>query len=184
MIEIRNARTDDDISAATTLAWEFVAFLQERYPEMNAEIQAYLERQDFAGQLSRFPQYFNPPAGECVLAFDHGVPAGTVMLKAGGDEVCEMNRMFVRPAARGLGIGRKLCTALIAEARKLRYSEIRLSALFRHYEALPLYRSLGFVPCEPFGRSGSVDDPRVIFMRLDLRHPGLGLSVTGRETGA
>ena len=168
MAEIKKVRTQSDIDAARTLAWEFVAFLRERYPEMNAEIDDYLEAQDFQGQLSDFTTFFNPPAGECLLATHADMPAGIVMLKAGGGSECELNRMYVRPSARGLGLGRRLCAQLIEEAERLGYLEIRLSALFRHHEALPLYRSLGFVECGPFAGGGTAEDQRVIFMRRPL----------------
>ena len=166
-VQIRKARSDEDVQAARELAWEFVAFLRTRYPEMDAEIDAYLEAQDFEGKLQRFNDHFHPPAGECLLAVHEGVPVGLVMLKPGDGAVCEMNRMYVRESARGLGIGRRLGEALIARARELGYAEMRLSALHRHREALPLYRSLGFAPCAPF-EGGGEDDGRVVFLRRSL----------------
>lgn len=168
MVEIRAVRSTTDIEAARTLAWAFVAFLRERYPEMNAHIDAYLQDQDFRGQLADFRRYFNPPAGECLLAVADGEPCGVVMLKAAGGSECEMNRLFVRPTARRRGTGRELCHRLMAAGRALGYTEMRLSALYGHAEALALYRSLGFTACAPFGGGGDGDDPRVIFMHRRL----------------
>jgi len=71
---------------------------------------------------------------------------GIVMLKPYAPGVCELNRMYVTGAARGRGVGRALCEALIARARTLGYREIRLDTLNERVEALPLYRSLGFLP--------------------------------------
>lgn len=168
MLEVRQVRSDEDVAAAKALVRAFVGFLRERYPEMGREIDNYLVAQDFEGQLADFRAHFNPPTGECLIGLIDGKPEGVIMLKAVDGTACEMNRTYVRPSARGSGLGRALCTALIAEARALGYREMRLSALFRHHEALPLYRSLGFEPCAPFEGGGDAGDERVIFMRRDL----------------
>lgn len=166
-VEIRPARSDDDIAQVTRLAWDFVGLLRDRYPERQAQLDAYLRDQRFAAMLANLRDHFNPPHGECLLAFHDDAAVGIVMLKPVDKRLCEMNRMYVSPEARGLGIGRALCTHLIAAARGLGYAEMRLGALHRHVEALPLYRSLGFRPDpEPpdFGR----DDPGIVHLRLDL----------------
>ncbi len=168
MIELVKVRDAGDIDAVRVLAWEFVDFLHDRYPEMRAETERYLASQNFEGMLADFTSHFNPPTGECLLAKKDGEAAGIVMLKRLEGPACEMNRMFVRPALRGGGVGRALCRALFDEARALGYREVRLSALYRHDEALSLYGSLGFERSVPFGGAGDHDDERVVFMRLSL----------------
>ncbi|MFQ5622763.1 MAG: GNAT family N-acetyltransferase [Paracoccaceae bacterium] len=79
--------------------------------------------------------------------------------------------MFVRPAARGHGVGRKLCERLIERARELGYAPMKLDALHCHRGALPLYRSLGFVADR---ESPSFGDDFVVPMVLDLRPGGAG----------
>ena len=165
MNDIVKARSDADIAAVTELAWEFVDFLRTRYPERLEDLELYLKKQRFTEMLANFRDHFNPPKGECFLARLDDRPVGIVMLKANFGKACEMNRMFVRAEARGRGIGRALCNALIAEARALGYAEMRLGALDRHVEALPLYRSLGFAAVP--ARRGAQDDG-VIHMRLTL----------------
>ncbi|MGR3724013.1 GNAT family N-acetyltransferase [Abyssibius alkaniclasticus] len=161
------ARSDDDIAEVTRLAWEFVAFLKDRYPERIAQIDEYLERQRFVQMLADFRSYFNPPKGECVLARLEGVGVGIVMLKPVQGELCEMNRMFVTPKARGYGVGRRLCTTLFDRARALGYRQMRLGALDRHDEALGLYRSLGFEP-DPEPDEHAANVPGVISLRMHL----------------
>lgn len=164
---IQPARTDADIAEVTRLAWDFIDFLRTRYPERHEMIDAYLRDQRFEEMLANFRDHFAPPSGECMLARLEGAGVGIVMLKPVDDTLCEMNRMFVSPSARGQGTGRRLCTALISRAVQLGYREMRLGALDRHREALPLYRSLGFGP-DPDPPEHGRDDPGVIHLRMTL----------------
>ena len=151
----------------THLVWEFFDVVRGRYPDMIAETDRYIAETDVAGELRNFRRVFMPPAGGCWIARFAGEPVGLVMLKAHGEGTGELNRMYVREAARGLGLGRALCMALIAEARAFGYRRVVLDALYRHREALPLYKLVGFrrvVDPQSFG-SG---DERIIHMQLDL----------------
>ncbi|MBX2856658.1 MAG: GNAT family N-acetyltransferase, partial [Rhodobacteraceae bacterium] len=118
-------------------------------------------------QLAEFATHFNPPAGECMLARLDGAPVGIVMLKPERPGVCELNRMYVADAARGHGVGRRLCEELIAEARRLHYLEIRLDAVDETIEALPLYRKLGFEH-DPNPPEFVKIDPEIVSLRMPL----------------
>lgn len=145
-VSIELVRTEAQADEVRALARAFVAWLRERYPDLQAAIDEYLALEDFEGQLRRLRVVFAPPDGECLLARLDGAPVGIVVLKRHGDGVAEMNRLFVRATARRKGVGRALCTRLMERARELGYGAMVLSALDRHEEALPLYRSLGFEP--------------------------------------
>jgi GNAT superfamily N-acetyltransferase len=160
-------RRPDQIEAVRGLVWEFLDVMRERYPDMKAEIDDYIAHQNIAGQLDDFETWFLPPAGECFLALHDGAPVGIVMMKPKGDGDAEMNRMYVRASARGLGLGRKLGEALVDEARSRGMRTLWLDALYRHVEAIPLYESLGFVRyTDPAAFQAA--DARVIHMKLDL----------------
>ncbi|MXQ07708.1 GNAT family N-acetyltransferase [Alphaproteobacteria bacterium GH1-50] len=164
---IEKVRSAPQIGDATAMVWEFFDLLKDRYPDMVTEIDEYIASQGVAGELENFREYFNPPKGEAFLGRLDGQPAGIVMLKPHGENDGELNRMFVREAARGTGLGRKLAQAVIDEARALGYRTVYLDALYRHVEALPLYESLGFeYYTDP--TAFRADDSRVIHMKLAL----------------
>lgn len=168
-ISVERVRNEDQAIHVRAMAWEFIDWLRDRYPEMHDGIDEYLENQDFAGMLDRLLEHFTPPSGECLLARLDGDPAGILMLKPHAEPgVCEMNRMFVREAARGRGVARALSARLIDRARDLGYDMMVLSALDRHTEAVALYRSIGFV--DDIRRPDTVSAAdREVLMRLDLR---------------
>lgn len=166
-VAIERARTGDQIAEVAAMVWEFFDFVRGRYPDMVAVIDDYVEAQGVREQLARFGEFFTPPSGECFLARLGAAPAGIVMLRPHGAGDGELNRMYVREAARGRGLGRLLGEAAVAEARALGYRVLYLDALYRHHEALPLYESLGFRYFTDPGAFGGGDE-RVIHMKLEL----------------
>lgn len=164
---IERVRSDGQIAEVVEMVWEFFDFMRLRYPDMLSEIDEYIEQQGVGAELSRFREFFNPPAGECFLGRLASEPAGCVMLKPHGERDGEMNRMYVREAARGQGLGRLLGEAVVSEARVLGYRTLFLDALYRHLEALPLYESLGFASFTDRDVFRG-DDERIIHMKMEL----------------
>lgn len=117
-----------------------------------ASLPVDLGYQDFDGELAALPGKYAPPAGELFLARDaDGAPLGCVGLRPLPDDgCCEMKRLFLRPAARGLGLGRALTEAVIDQARRIGYRELRLDTLAGMAAAQALYRSMGFERIEPY----------------------------------
>ena len=104
--------------------------------------------QDFETELSTLPGKYAAPGGALLLARDAaGAAIGCVALRPMADAgCCEMKRLYVAPAARGLGLGRALLDAILAEAVRLGYREIRLDTLPTMVEAIAMYRRHGFTP--------------------------------------
>lgn len=107
--------------------------------------------QSFDKELLELPGPYAPPRGRLILCRVDGSPAGCIAVKPIGDEVCEMKRLFVRPHFRGKGIGFKLASQLIEDARRIGYSAMRLDTIAgKMAPAIALYRSLGFKEIPPY----------------------------------
>jgi len=121
------------------------------FHEYESHIGVDLTYQDFASELATLPGKYAPPAGQLLVARDARQSAiGCVALRPLNTRTCEMKRLFVSPDGRGLGLGRALASAIIEEATRLGYAEIRLDTLPSMQAAIGLYKELGFVPIDPY----------------------------------
>jgi putative acetyltransferase len=105
-----------------------------------------LSFQDFERELAELPDFYE----RILIADEEGEAAGCVALRALGDGLCEMKRLYVRPAFRGRGLGRTLAEAVIAAARELGYARMRLDTTPSMGAAQALYEELGFREIEPY----------------------------------
>lgn len=85
------------------------------------------------------------------LARDDDRALGCVALKRLSETDGELKRMYVRPVARGTGLGRRLLGVVEAEARMLGLRRILLETGTDQPEAIGLYRAAGYLPCAPWG---------------------------------
>ncbi len=94
--------------------------------------------------------------------------AGTAPLKGGGRHVCELQKMYLLPEARGVGLGRVLLDACADFARKKDFRTLYAETNAKLTSAAALYRAYGFEPlAEPLGETGhaAVTD-RYLALRL------------------
>ena len=136
---IVEARTNEQIAAVRALFLEY----QEA-------IGVDLCFQGFEAEVAGLPGDYAPPRGRLLLAGMGGDPVACVALHELGDGICELKRLYVRPAARGTGLGRRLTEEAVAAARAIGYTTMRLDTLPSMAEAQHLYGSLGFHEIGPY----------------------------------
>lgn len=140
MKQIFQATTDEHIQAARILFEEYAESLGFS-----------LCFQNFDQELKSLPGAYAPPDGRLLLATENDQLAGCIALRKFTDGVCEMKRLFVRPAYRATGLGRFLAESIIDEARNLGYTHMRLDTIpGKMDKAIALYQSIGFVEIEPY----------------------------------
>jgi ribosomal protein S18 acetylase RimI-like enzyme len=139
MLQIVAAETGNRLSEARALFEEYAASLG-----------IDLNFQNFRDELSRLPGAYAPPTGRLLLAQWHGETAGCIALRPLGEDICEMKRLYVRPHFQGLGLGKALAEAVIAEARAIGYARLRLDTLPSMTRARAMYAALGFREIAPY----------------------------------
>ncbi len=130
-----------------------VAAVRELLREYAAAVGVDLDYQGFGAELATLPGQYAPPSGELLLARVSGEVAGCVALRALDQSTLEMKRLYVRPAIRGTGLGKRLVAAAITVARKNGYTELRLDTLASMAAAQALYSSLGFIETAAYGQA-------------------------------
>jgi len=130
---------------------EDVQSVSDLFQGYAASLPVDLGYQDFAAELAGLPGKYAEPKGALLLACDNaGAPLGCIALRPLDEDVCEMKRLFLKPEARGLGLGRALAEAIIAAARDRGYRELRLDTLPSMTSAIALYEGLGFERIAPY----------------------------------
>lgn len=140
-VRIERARSAQDLESTAQL---FAAYADS--------LGLDLSFQEFDTELKSLPGKYAPPAGEILLARDsNGNAVGCVAVRPlSPPGCCEMKRLYILPAGRGLGIGKKLVHELLDVAASLGYNEIKLDTLPSMNQAISLYQFAGFAPTKPY----------------------------------
>ena len=139
-IRIEPAASGPELDVARALFLEYV-----RAPDWEPGFAAYLAQQDFGAELAALPGAYAPPGGCLLVARVDAEPAGCVAYKPlDPPHVCEMKRLYVRPAARGRGVAERLVRRLLRSAWDAGYQRMRLDTLPSMAAAQRLYARVGF----------------------------------------
>ena len=152
-VSIIRAETDADTAAVRAIFLEYLQFV-ERYLGQDLSFQG--TDQEFAD----FPQTYDA----LFLGKLDGAPVAACGLKPFKPGICELKRLYCRPAARGHGLGLKLSEAALTRARTLGYKHIYLDTDHGLIHANSIYQTLGFQDIEKY-----YDNP------MDSRFMGLAL---------
>ena len=108
-------------------------------------------------EAARLPDSYLEQGGGSLLAIAADTPAGFIAWRALApsshvvEDAWEMKRLWVRPAARGLNLGRQLTEAVIDRAvaaqRKAIYLDTAPASMGSAYR---MYQQMGFHPCAPY----------------------------------
>jgi ribosomal protein S18 acetylase RimI-like enzyme len=138
-VRIVEARSAEEIAEVAALFAEYASALD-----------VDLSFQGFETELATLPGAYAPPSGRLMVAFDGTTAAGCVGVRPLEGRICEMKRLYVRPAYRGSGLGRLLAFEVLAAGAELGYERMRLDTMPGMGAAISLYRSLGFEEIEPY----------------------------------
>jgi GNAT superfamily N-acetyltransferase/DNA-binding MarR family transcriptional regulator len=126
---------------------------------------------DPARSISADDDELTPPAGLLLVATLPGEPVGCGALKFHDGGPAEVKRMWVSPAHRGLGLGRRILAELETRAAASGARALRLETNRALAEAIALYRDAGYREVAAFS-----DEPYAHhwFEKVLDRPPGAG----------
>jgi GNAT superfamily N-acetyltransferase len=115
---------------------------------------------------------YQPPDGRIVLAVRGDRACGIGCLKRIGPATAELKRMYVEPAERGSGVGRRILERLLEAAEAAGYERVRLDSVRFMTAAHAMYRRAGFVEIEQYPESEIPPEyrPHWLFMERPTSH--------------
>jgi len=137
--QVVSARSREDVEHVRALFLEYAAGLG-----------VDLEFQGFEEEVRALPGEYAPPGGTLLLARRGPEVVGCAGVRPLPPGDCELKRLYVRPAARGLGLGRRLLARALAFAEAAGYGRMWLDTLPTMAEAIGLYGAFGFVEVAPY----------------------------------
>ena len=125
-----------------------------------------LQFQKFDNELKVLPFMYGLPTGELWLVQDGELFIGCAALRKLDEQTCELKRMFIQPAYRGLRLGEQLMEVALKTAQDLGYQFMKLDSLRRLEPAIKLYLRYGFEEIAPYNYN---PEAYVVYFEKKLR---------------
>lgn len=143
-----------DVDIVVPSSSEQLDQVRHLFAEYAASLGIDLCFQNFTEELQTLPGEYCAPRGALLAATVDGQFAGCCAMRpldtVDYTNACEMKRLYVRPAFRGLGLGRIMVENILESARLAGYGCILLDTLDDMESARALYEELGFSEIPPY----------------------------------
>ena len=159
-------RSELDQALATADRLLRVATIEVEHVDPRSRDARWAVTQYFAELHERFPAGFDPgdaldedaiafaaASGRFVLARSELAPVGCGGIRRVDDATAEIKRMWIGPAWRGLGLGRRLLRHLETTAGELGYRRVVLDTNQTLREAIALYEAAGYHSIERYNEN-------------------------------
>jgi carbonic anhydrase len=154
-LQLVRARSSEQVADARVLFRQYAEWLA-----------IDLSFQDFEAEVTALPGSYTPPAGELLVAYVDGKPAGCAALHEWEPGTAEIKRLYVGEQFRGFGIGKRLLSDVIEIARECGYKRVWLDSIEdRMSAAIKLYKTVGFHQIEAYRFN---PEPSASYWELDL----------------
>ncbi|WP_294230369.1 GNAT family N-acetyltransferase [uncultured Shimia sp.] len=157
-----------DPDAFETLMLEYYTIMASKLSDAGGP---QLSAADLARDTLTHMQELLPPDGRTLLAHDEaGRLIGCGVLRKVRPNAAELKRMFVRPEAQGLGLGRKLFEMRIDAAREMGCTTLYADTVKGNRAMLAMYERLGFdyIPRYPENANPPELDPYLVYLERHL----------------
>lgn len=158
-MKIRNILPEDNQAVKEIIQ---AAILEHGAPKIGT---AYSD----AATQAMYEQYQKPRSTYYVIELDGTVVggAGVAPLDNYIGNVCELQKMYFKPEARGKGYGKQLMILCLEKAKELRFENIYLETMYNMYDAQGLYKHVGFELLKaPLGNTGHFSCPVQMLLKL------------------
>ena len=114
------------------------------FKEYFIELNENLCFQNFDDELKHPLKKYGAPQGSIFIAYLEEKPAGCIALQPIKEGICEMKRLYVKPAFRWSKIGEELVNVFLNDATEKGYKKMVLDTLERLQPAIRVYQRYGF----------------------------------------
>lgn len=171
--QIREVTRAEDFGALEPMVVEYLRIITN---ELQTHHGVVMDPTVLAAGTMATPEKYVPPRGRTFVAEDGGAFLGMGFLRPLDGTDYEIKRLYVRPEARGTGLGRTLLYRVMDAARALGGRRLFLDTLGTLTPAIRLYEAEGFRFTDPYPGSevAVIEDirPHAVFMVSDLAPQG------------